>query len=115
MVIAALDHRGAAAILEFEESAEGAGDTPRRIEHLRRGAQAAYQAAADGADDVELVRPLPPQDAVAEAGRDFLRRARPVEPIGEAPVVDHHQPAQFAAQHQFADAANARLETVLDV
>src|SRR2546427_10203836 len=75
-------------------------------------ADATEQATADESQDVELVRPLPERHAAAQAGVELLGVARAVEPIREAPVVQHADPAESTALSDFPDLADRRLEAV---
>ena len=86
-----------------------------RVPRHSRAANAPHHAAAYRADDVELVRPLPPEDAAAGPRRQLFSRARTVQPVLVAPVVHHPQLAELARAHHLADAQHARFEAVLHV
>src|SRR5581483_5057851 len=76
MIVAAA-HRGAdEPILEFEEGGVSAGHPPRGIEHLATAAHAAQHAAADRAQEIEMMRALPPEKAGAPAGGELGAGAR---------------------------------------
>src|SRR6266702_816645 len=78
----------------------------------RHRADATEQATADESQDVELMRPLPERHAAAQAGVELLGVARAVEPIREAPVVQHADPAESTALSDLPDLADRRLEAV---
>ena len=115
VVVAAVDGRRKRAVLEVEEGRVGAGNAARRVPGVGGAAQAAHHAAGDRPDDVELMRALPPQDAATWLGRQLLRRAGAVEPVLEAPVVDHAQAAELAVACHLPQAEHPRLEAVLHV
>ena len=60
MVVAAANRRADQPIGEFEKGGVGAGHASRRIEDLAAATHAAQQAAADRAQEVEMMRSLPP-------------------------------------------------------
>src|SRR5499433_1402479 len=75
-------------------------------------ADAAEQTATDESQDVELMRSLPEGHATAQARVELLGVAWAIEPVGEAPIVQHADPAERAALGDLSDLADRRLEAV---
>ncbi len=65
-------------------------------------AHALHEAAADQAQDVELMRALPERDAAAERLIELFRAARTVDPIAVVDVVEQPRASEFAARDQLA-------------
>jgi hypothetical protein len=112
VAVAVVNGRGCGAVRELQPGRVGAGRSPRRVPVEGRGAHAFQEPAAEQADDVELVGALPVNDAAAKPGIEFVGTARPVDPVGEAPRVNHAQPAEVAAGDDLAHGPDGQVVAV---
>ena len=77
-----------------------------------RRSDTADLAAAEKANDVELVRPLPERDAAARIRQQLVGPARPIDPVGEIPGMDHAHAPELAARDDFPHPLDWQIVTM---
>ena len=115
MVVAAADSGATHPVFELEVGGIGARHRAGGVPYPGHAPDATQHTAADGTNNIELVRPLPPEDAVSPSRGHLVGCSWPIEPVHESPTMDHTQPPQLPGAGQFPDFLDARLEAVLDV
>src|SRR5262245_12200114 len=115
MVIAAVDSGGRCPILELKKGRVASHHRTTLIPHAGHGPNAPHHPTSDATQDVELVRSLPPGDTTPQAGVELFRSPRPVQPVGEVPVVKHAQPSQFTILDDFSDLPDVWVKAVLHI
>src|SRR5438309_2037869 len=110
MVVAVERAGGHGAIFKLEEGGIDAFGRPLGIPDTGHSADAAHQAAADPAHDVQLVRALAKNDAAAEGRVQLFGDPAAVDPVRVVPSVYQPDTPDFAALDDLPHAEDRRLE-----
>src|SRR5262245_51121833 len=107
--IAAVNHRGRHAILEFQVTSISAL-RPSRIPQAGHGAHAPHHASAEKAQSIDMVRPLVKYHAMTRI--EILIRIGPNHKVIVVPGMDHADAAQFAALNDVSYLPDRRIEAM---